>query len=88
MKLHILFGHRKENYEGEYAPEALAVADELTMENRPDWLSEILSENQQEGYWAALKIVSVHVNGAALMKELYPESQDLQGSVEPGGEGA
>lgn len=38
MKLYILFGQRKCTYDGQYAPEALAIADEWTMDENPDYI--------------------------------------------------
>jgi len=36
MRLHILFGQRRETYEGEYAPEALVVWDDYTFNENPE----------------------------------------------------
>jgi hypothetical protein len=40
MEITVLFIQRKESYEGEYAPEALIVADEYTMDDNPEFFDE------------------------------------------------
>ena len=39
MKIYVLFGQRHENYPGELAPEALAVIDEFTHDENPQWMA-------------------------------------------------
>jgi hypothetical protein len=40
MEITVLFIQRKESYDGEYAPEALIVADEYTMDVNPEFFDE------------------------------------------------
>lgn len=44
MTLYVLFAQRRESYSGEYAPEALAVADEYAMDDNPEWMDSQIKE--------------------------------------------
>lgn len=70
MKLHILVGQRHCSHPGQYAPEALAVADEYTMEEDPKWLEEIKMENLEE--FDALTIMIFSVKDEFITAALYP----------------
>lgn len=61
MDLYILFGQRRERYEGQHAPEALEVIDEYVWEENGQWLRGRREERRaNEGSeWAALKIIRV-----------------------------
>lgn len=65
MILYILFGQRKERYEGEYAPEALEVCDEYTMDENPAWLGEKKAEYEKDSSFVALEVVEVDMGGKA-----------------------
>lgn len=47
MHLHVWFIQRKERYPGQYAPEARLVADEFTMEESPEYLSEAIEKEKK-----------------------------------------
>jgi hypothetical protein len=72
MDLHILFIQRKEEYDGQFAPEALVVWDENCIEENPEGfelacntaIKEIGSE-----LWAS-KVIRVNVNGDKIRKLL------------------
>ena len=81
MKLYILFGHRKERYEGEFAPEALEIMDEYNCDDNPSWLSEKLKEYEQSGDFDLLKIMTVHIN-TQTFERLFFETEELQGDLE------
>lgn len=70
MKLHIIFGQRKCRYEGEYAPEALDIADEYTMDVNPEWLYSKLEERNKDDSFQFVKIVILDVPDAKLNKAL------------------
>jgi len=61
MKLHIIFGQRKCRYTGEYAPEALDIADEYTMEENPDWLYNKMEDHRKGGSFESVRIIIVKV---------------------------
>lgn len=59
MRVHILFGQRKERYAGEYAPEALVVADEFTMDENPEWMEEQVKEHEKNTDYVALRVFEI-----------------------------
>jgi hypothetical protein len=84
MKLHILFGQRKQRYEGEYAPEVLTCWDEYAVEENPGGYEEDLAK-QREKYgpeMTAMKVFVVKINGDEVVRRL---NQDpvLKGEIEP-----
>ncbi len=81
MKLHIIFGQRKCRYAGEYAPEALDIADEYTMEENPDWLSGKLKEHRDSGDFASVEVLIVRVPDKAVDDALAPRAPEVDGSV-------
>lgn len=51
MKLTVLFIQRKEQYPGQRLPEALAIVDEGTMEENPEWWpKEVQRQLKDVGY--------------------------------------
>lgn len=82
----VLFGHRKEAYDGEFAPEALAVADQGTQEENPDYMAEQLDAAKKDTSWNALAVVRVLVDQKQLQKALYP-TRVIQGSIAGNSEG-
>ena len=65
MKLHILFGQRKESYEGEFGPEVLTATDEFTLEENPDrWESELeTTKRMNADEMQAMREIVVEVDG-------------------------
>lgn len=72
MKLYVLFGQRKENYPGQYAPEALECIDEWGMEDNGAWIGDKKREFEATGEFESLVIVPLEMDGAALMQRLRP----------------
>ena len=55
VKIHILFGQRKEEFPGQYAPIALEVIDELALMNKPEgFLQDRIKSLSEEGKYVAL----------------------------------
>lgn len=81
MKLHVLFAQRKENYPGEYAPEALACASEYDYDENPDYLNGELAKNMASGEFGSVRIVDLQINGAKLMEILRPPVVSLPASL-------
>lgn len=48
MKLYVLFGQRKETYEGQFAPEALDVIDEYSMEDNTEYMDKSLAQQMEK----------------------------------------
>jgi hypothetical protein len=66
MKVHVLFGQRKCDYPGQYAPEALEVADENAYSDNPDFLNGKLKEHTATEEFSALVIVAINVDGGTI----------------------
>lgn len=81
MKLHIIFGQRKCRYEGEYAPEALDIADEYTMDENPDWLAERLVKHRKDDSFQSVEVLIVRVPDKAIDDLLAPKSPEVDASV-------
>ena len=81
--LHILFAQRAERYPGEYAPEALEVADEYAMEENPEWMDERVASHRATGEFESLAVVPVSVPYEAITAKLRPGAQvPVPGTVE------
>jgi len=82
MTLHILFGQRKCDYPGQFAIEALAVMDEYSNGDNPDYLVETLEDHQSTGDFDALQVVKIQVSDDEIEKRLYPAQEAVAGKVE------
>lgn len=72
MKLHILFGQRKERYPGEYMPEAWDVMDEYGHSDNPEYLDGEKDKLVATGEFESVVVVTVEVNGPKVMELLRP----------------
>ena len=81
MKIYVLFGQQKEDYPGQYAPEALEVMDEYAWEDNSTWLLEKLSEYEKDRRFEALKIIEVDVGSQETIRELLIGLPSLRGKV-------
>jgi hypothetical protein len=81
MILNILFGQRKCRYSGEFAPEALEVADEFTMEENPEWIKNLKDRKKESGVFESIEILVVRVDDKAIDKCLFPDQVIVNGEV-------
>ena len=81
MNLLVLIGQRKERYEGEYAPEALAVIDEYGNDENPDYMRDALYEQTKSEDFSALAVVHLSVSDDAINNVLYPAAKVIQAVV-------
>lgn len=81
MKLYILFGQRKCRYDGQYAPEALAIADEWTMDENPDYIEDEKSKYESSKEFSSLVIIPIEVSSTDINKRLVPDNTFLRGKV-------
>lgn len=83
MILKVIFGQRKERYEGEFAPEALEAMTEFGYEENPDWLNDKLENAKKElkEDFERIEIVDVEVSMKAIQAILRPNSDPIQGKV-------
>lgn len=68
MKVHILFGQRKESYEGEHAPEVLAAWDEYSVEENPEGFDQDVALCLKEvgDSMAATRVIKIDVDQARI----------------------
>ena len=59
MKLYVLFGLRFQDYDGQYAPEALSVIDEFAHEETDVWIHEQYHKQHATGDFESLRIVEI-----------------------------
>ena len=81
MRLHTLIGQRKCSYPGEYAPEALAVADENTMDVNPEWMDSEKKKYADSGEFSALAVIIIYVHDDFIDEALFPEPIVVDGEV-------
>lgn len=81
MILHIIFGQRVCRYEGEYAPEALDIADEFTMDENPEWLASKLAAHKANTDFDSVEVVLVKIPDSAITDALYPKPITVEGQV-------
>lgn len=83
MDLHILFGQRRQNYEGEYAPEVLVCWDEFTIDENPEGFWEAVDEAKQEmaDEMSAMCVVVVQVDQDKIAR-LLNATPALKGEVQ------
>ena len=81
MKIKILFGHRKENYEGEYAPEVLGAIDEYSHDENPQWFLDRCIKYTQDESFNIVKVVEIEVEDSDIMNALYPRTKIIGGKV-------
>lgn len=76
MQITALYGHRKEDFDGQYRPELFSSVDDLTLEENPEWwTSEVAKHKAEQGdditAWAE---VTFEVKEADIMAALYPSA--------------
>lgn len=84
MKLHILFGQRKCEYPGQYAPEALECWDEFCIDENPDGFEEACEKRLAEcgkDSFSSTRVVIVTVDDNKL-DEVLNSTPEIEGSVE------
>jgi hypothetical protein len=72
MNILVLFGQRRERYEGEYAPEVMLAWDEATVEENPDGFDKAVDDARREAGddMASTRIVRVTVDGDRIRRLL------------------
>lgn len=82
MKLHILFGHRKESYEGEFEPEPLLCWSESEVDENPEGFAEDVEKTLLERGkdFERTRMFTVRVNGEAIVRQMY-EVPELEGEL-------
>lgn len=86
MNVYILFGQRKCDYPGQYAPEALEVMDEFAHDENGEWLDEKLAEAEKTGEFTAVRIIRVELGSLEAIRELVLGVPTIKGKVDSTGE--
>ena len=81
MKLHILFGQRKCQYAGQYAPEALEIADENTMNDNGGWLPSKEDYYEKTNEFSSLAVIVVKVPNHMIDYALAPKVVEVDGVI-------
>lgn len=84
VNLHVYFIQRKESYPGQYAPEAMAIADEYTMDENPEYLEEqILGVKNSVGMGAIAgdAVVVIKVDQDTIRRRCFPSEGAIKGEV-------
>lgn len=79
MKLHVLFGLRFQDYDGQYAPEALAVIDEFVHNECDVWIGERYHEHFATGDFESLRVVEIDIDRDDL--DMIFKPSPIQGDV-------
>lgn len=66
---------------GEYAHEALDIADEYTMDENPDWLTGKLEEHRKDETFASVEVLIVRVPDKAIYDALSPKTPEVDASI-------
>ena len=61
MNLHIIFAQRACRYEGEHAPEALAIADEYSNDENPAWIEGELAKAKANSEFIEAAIFTINI---------------------------
>lgn len=83
MDLYILFGQRKESYDGEYAPEALLCWTEYDVDGNGEGWETALAETKKANaaHMVAMRVVRVSVNQDKI-RHLLLVPPKVEGAVE------
>ncbi len=83
MIIYVLMGQRKENYPGEYAPEALACMDDEGQSVNPDYLASKKAEADETNDFESTVIVALEANTRAILSLLRPAATVIPAAVMP-----
>lgn len=83
MIIYVLMGQRKENYPGEYAPEALACMDDEGQSINPDYLAGKKAEADETNDFENTVIVALEANTRSILSLLRPAAAVIPAAVLP-----
>jgi len=83
MKLYIVFAQRKCAYEGQYAPETVAIADEYSHDCNPDYLEKELAKARDNDEFVAVELIEVDLgeDGFQAIQDRLTGLTTVQGGV-------
>lgn len=74
MKIKLIFGHRRESYDGQYAPEVLDAWDECCLEENYEGFAESLEKQKSSNCFASVAVVTLSVSNKDILAALYPKN--------------
>lgn len=74
MNIYVLFGQRKEHYNGEYGLEALAVASESDEDSNPEYMQEQLTKYRESDEFSSLAIITLKAKEGDIRRCLTPSN--------------
>lgn len=74
MYIYVLMAQRKEQYPGQYAPEALECMSECAYDDNGDWLHEKKAAADATDEFERTEILRLEVSGQAIMQALRPNA--------------
>lgn len=81
MKIKVLFGQRKGQYEGEYGIDAIECMSEYELGENPGYMDERREKLEAEGDHEGLALVDLEVDEAAIRAIMYPGSVAIPAKV-------
>lgn len=81
MIIKVIFGQRRCSYEGEYAPEALAVIDEYGDYENPEYLIREFENAQASMDYIGLAVVEIEIRDDQLDRILLPAKNPIPGKI-------
>jgi len=81
--VYILFGQRTCRYEGEYAPEVIAAADEFCHEDNPDYLNGEKEKADATKEFDRTIIVKVDLPFDMVVQVVNPQPPTITGTITP-----
>jgi hypothetical protein len=80
---YILFGQRTCGYDGEFAPEVIAAADEFVHEENPDYLKGEKETADATGEFDRTVIVRVDLPFDTVVQTVNPKPPEITGTITP-----
>lgn len=80
MLLKVLFAQRLGEYEGEYAPEALAVVTEFDYDDYPDYLDREVQKALKNTEFINVRVIDIKVD-EDVIKKLLVEQPKINGEI-------
>jgi len=81
MTIFVLFGQRKEDYPGQFAPEALEVISCYGQEENPEFLEEKLAEYTKTEEFMGLRICEVSIGSQDRLRHLLIGCPEITGQI-------
>lgn len=81
MIIKVIFGQRKQDYEGQNAPEALECMTEYDYDDNPEWLENKLKAHMEDKSFISVRIIDVDVDGDRIY-DILTKTPSIDGDVQ------